>query len=170
MKLCENCGAVQSDERYYCVDCKGKLSKSLSEKETDKIASHLDKVGNNYLDKLSSLRATKADRIIGFLSLAGASAVFVQMLIYKENIENTPESLIAFILFITCSLESLFPKLLWNLEKFRLSFLINSADSAEPSDFYLTMRKIFIYIGFIIAVIAAVATAMNISGGSPVYF
>ncbi len=38
MKLCEKCGAHNSDERMFCVDCSEKLGKPLSLKQKNNTA------------------------------------------------------------------------------------------------------------------------------------
>jgi type I restriction enzyme S subunit len=37
MKVCKECGAVQQDERIFCIDCGEKLDEPISESEEEKI-------------------------------------------------------------------------------------------------------------------------------------
>lgn len=163
MKICKNCGAIQSDERFYCIECEDKLGAILSEKEKEKIEREIEKTGRRYLDKTSVIQVTVLQKLTGVLSLAGTLLIIILILIYKDNIGNILESLIALALFIFCSLEALLPKLVWNLGKLRYSFFTKSFQDTEPSDLYLSLRKVFIYISFFIAVIAAISIVINIS-------
>jgi hypothetical protein len=62
------------------------------------------------------------------------------MVIYRENLDYVPESLYSLLFFLLSSLKALVPKVLWAIEKFRLSFTINDADNAEPSNFYFIAK------------------------------
>ncbi len=42
MKICENCGAYNSDERFFCVDCSEKLGDSLSAAEEQRLDDRID--------------------------------------------------------------------------------------------------------------------------------
>ena len=118
LKLCEKCGAQQSDSRNFCIDCGELLANKLENNES--------KIMNN---KIDPLYVSIFDKIVGYISILS---------------------------FILCSSYALIPKFLWELKKDGLSFTINGAEDAEPSHYYLIMRRFSTYALFTIAIIALI--------------
>lgn len=162
MKICDKCGAQQSDARIFCVDCNEKLGDSISKDRLQEIKKEtqekIDKINN----KADPLYVNISDKVVGFVSLIGLVIILFFMIIYRHNLDNALESIYSIMFFVLCALNALAPKILWALEKFRLSLTISSADDAEPSDFYRIMRKIVIYGCFIFAVVFLVVTIFNL--------
>ena len=42
MKVCSKCGAINSDGKFFCVDCGEKLDDSLSENEQKRVEQKID--------------------------------------------------------------------------------------------------------------------------------
>ena len=144
MKICSKCGAKQSDDHNYCIDCSERLGNSISDVEEQKVMADLeiaiDKMDKK-MDNIDPLFVSVFDRIIGYCSLIGAFAAIVFLIVYKQNTEYVSKLVITTFCFLMCSFTALAPKILWTLDKIKLSFIINGADDAEPSDLYLITRK-----------------------------
>lgn len=162
MKICSKCGAQQSDTRIFCVDCGERLGDSLPEKASQVIEEETDNKINKLYNKTDPLYVSFLDKIVGFASLIGAVLMVIFMVVFRRNLEYVPESLYAIVLFLLSSLNALVPKILWAMEKIRLSFTINDSDNAEPSDFYLIMRKISIWICCGIGILFLVLSIINL--------
>ena len=57
-----------------------------------------------------------------------------------------------FVLGIVLGLNALLPKLVWLLEKLRLSATVDNTDDLIPSGWYIISRKLAIYLGAILVV------------------
>ena len=155
MKICDKCGAQQSDKRNNCIDCGNALGKPLSESELREVESEIrDKIDRSY-NASDPLYVSRADKIIGILSILG----FVITIIF---VNNSAELVFTLILFIFCAVNSLIPKINWTLEKIRLYFLIHDADNAHPSDLYFIMRKITLWTSFFIAITFLMISILNL--------
>lgn len=65
MKICDKCGAYNSDDRMFCVDCNEKLNDNDNENLQQDVQSKIDEL---YDKKLS---VNVFDKIIGSVSLLG---------------------------------------------------------------------------------------------------
>lgn len=153
MKICLKCGAQQTDNRNFCIDCGEKLGKSIPKKEAENIKLQTEDKIDKLYNKNDTLSVSVPDKIIGLSAIIGAIAASILSIIFKDNSANTPYAVSSVLLFIYCALNALLPKMMWTIEKVRLSFTIKAADNAIPSSFYLIMRKIAVYGCFIFAVI-----------------
>ncbi len=140
MKICAKCGAVNSDNKFFCVDCSEKLGDAVSELEQNKIEREIDSNIDNLYNDNDPLHVTLFDKIIGIMSIFGLVLCF-SLLFANVFIKADLKYLwISVFLFILSAIEALFPKFLWHLEKLRLSFTISNSDDAEPSTFYRFCR------------------------------
>ena len=57
-----------------------------------------------------------------------------------------------FVLGIVLGLNALLPKLVWLLEKLRLSATVDNTDDLIPSGWYIISRKLAIYLGAVLVV------------------
>ena len=163
MKICGKCGAQQSDARVFCIDCGERLGHSISNMQSEKIKAETEKKLNKMCRKTDPFYISILDRVIGYLSIIGILIALAYMILYRHRLEYATESIFTILCFICCSLSALLPKTLWALEKLGLSFTIYRADEAEPSYFYLVMRKISLYGCFIIAVIGLASTITHLT-------
>lgn len=161
MKLCNKCGAYNSDKRRNCVDCGEPLGKKLSAEEEAKIRkTTVEKIEKLY-NKKDPLYVSLYDKIFGILAVAGAVAFAVLMIINYINNRADQLLLIGFFILLLGALEAFVPKLSWALEKLRLGFSIDNADDAVPGVFYLYGRKIFITYTVVIGAIILIIKFSN---------
>ncbi len=140
MKVCANCNAVNSDNRFFCVDCGEKLDDALSENAQKRVEQAIDSNMENLYNDNDPLRVTLFDKIAGIMSIVGLVLCF-SLLFANAFIKADLKYLwLSVFLFILSAIEALFPKFLWHLEKLRLSFTISNSDDAEPSTFYRFCR------------------------------
>ncbi len=158
MKICTKCGAHYSDNKMFCIDCNEKLSDKLSKSEEDNIYSNLNKRIDKLYKNSYPIRITEFDRAIGFLSLIGVviSIVFIVINLCTNRSINT--YLYSLIFLLLSGVEALLPKLMWKIWRFRLFFIIKGADDAEPSEFYLAIRKIVIVFAAFIGITTLILT------------
>ncbi len=136
MKVCDKCGAYNSDDRMFCVDCNEKLNDNEDKNLQQDVQSKIDELYNK------KLSVTVFDKIIGSVSLVGVVAtiiVFISNAITQTSCEYLGW---AFITFALSSFEAFCPRIDWELEKLALSFRVSSSSDLEPSDFYFIRRKL----------------------------
>lgn len=141
MKICDKCGAYNSDDKMFCVDCSEKLGDAISQREETVIKNKL----NNKLEKLSNksdcFYVSLYDKILSAVSIAGIIFIIVLAFFGKFQ-EDATVFIISAVCFVSSAFESLFPKLAWQVEIFFLSFKTRDWENAEPSEYYILRRKI----------------------------
>ncbi len=160
MKVCAKCGAYNSDERFFCVDCNEKLGDKLSAADEQQKRDDLNGKIEEMVNKKDPLFVSKSDKILGFVSLVGALCSLVLIVIGWIAHRSVDLLWLGILFFLLAGIEALVPKVTWAIEKLRLSFFISDADSAEPSAFYTTCRKAAILIS---AVVGAVILVLNLA-------
>ena len=161
MKICEKCGAHNSDERSFCVDCNEKLGDKLSELQEKRLKNDLSEKIEGLYNKKDPLYVSRSDKIIGVLSLLGVLCSLVLMIIGKITERDFQIMWVGIVFFLLTSIEALMPRVTWELEKMRLSFTINGADDAEPSDFYIYCRKAAIIISAAVGIVILVFNILD---------
>lgn len=158
MKICTKCGAYNSNERIFCVDCSEKLGDKLSsidEKQTlDSVNEKIEEMYN----KKDPLYVSRVDKVMGLVSLIGVLCSVILIVIGKITERNFAILWVGVIFFLLASVDAFIPKVTWTIEKIRLSFIIQDVDNAEPSGFYVLCRKASIVISVLVGIsILAVA-------------
>ena len=161
MKICEKCGAVNSDSRTSCVDCGERLGAALTPIEEVKIEQSLD----NKLEKLYNnddpLYVSRFDKIVGGISLVGLAAGIILLIISAVTRRETALLWLGAIFFILSAVEAFIPQFNWAIEKMRLSFIIGNPYDATPSAFYKFSRKAAILIAAVTGIIMISLSASN---------
>lgn len=155
MKVCDKCGAYNSDDRMFCVDCNEKLNDNLIDSE--EIQSKIDELYN----KKDPLNVSVFDKVLGCVSLVGVVAtiiVFISNAITKTSCEYLGW---AFIAFALSSLDAFCPRVNWEFEKIHLSFHVSSSSDLEPSDFYIIRRKTAIIIATLLGILMLVINLLQ---------
>lgn len=157
MKICDKCGAYNSDDRMFCVDCDEKLDENEDENLQQDVKSKIDELYN----KKDPLNVSAFDKILGCISLIGVVAtiiVFISNAITQTNCTGLGW---AFIAFALSSLDAFCPRINWEFEKTRLSFHVNSSSDLEPSDFYFIKRKLAIIIALLLGIFMLVVNLLQ---------
>lgn len=144
MKLCNKCGAYNSDERRSCVDCGATLGEKLSVAEEAEIRKTTGEKIEKLYNRKDPLYVSLYDKIFGLFAVIGAVAFAVLMIINYVNNRADELLLMGFFIMLLGAFEAFVPKFSWALEKLRLGFSIDNADDAEPGVFYFYGRKMFI--------------------------
>ena len=153
MKICDKCGAFNSDDRMFCVDCNETLGEKISNAQEQKVRASISEQISELYNKKDPLYVSRFDKIMGIVALVGMTASLVLMIISIFTQIDIKIPLCALIFFLISVVEALIPKIMWELEKLRLSFTITGTDGLEPSDFYLKGRKIGIMSGIVLGAI-----------------
>ena len=162
MKVCEKCGAINNNERFFCSDCGEKLPAPVSKAYEAEINGRISDTGDKLMRESDPLAVTTFDRITGFVSVGGLLLAVVLLLVGARLQRFNPELILySMLFFIVGIISSFLPRLLWFFEKIRLSFTISSSENAEPSDWYLFWRKagnlLLCVFGFLLLLIAVIA-------------
>lgn len=147
MKICKKCGACQSDEKCFCVDCGEKLGASVSPEEEAKACRNVAEKVKKLERSGDDLSCSVFDRICGIGMLVMGAASGVLCLFPKFAGEGRGLLFTIFILGIVLGVSALTPKLAWELEKLKYSVSVESSEKASPSGFWLAFRKITVYGG-----------------------
>lgn len=153
MKICEKCGAFNSDDKMFCVDCNEKLSEKLSAVAEQKVRAELNEQIEEMYNKNDPLYVSLFDKVMGVIAVIGVVASLVFMLLISFTNQDFLLLLYALIFFAFSVVDALVPKIAWELEKLRLSFRIMGTDGLEPSVFYIIGRKIGIVAGIVLGAI-----------------
>lgn len=159
MKVCDKCGAYNSDDRMFCVDCDEKLDDNQFNSEDENTQQDIQSKIDELYDK--KLNVSVFDKIIGFVSLVGVVAtivVFISNAITQTSCEYLGWALIAFAL---SGFEAFCPRIDWELEKLALSFRVSSSSDLEPSDFYFIRRKSAIIIATLLGIFMLVINLLQ---------
>ncbi len=162
MKVCEKCGAINNNERFFCADCGEKLPAPASKAYETEINGRISNTGDRLIRESDPLSVTTFDRITGFVSVGGLLLSVVLLFVGARLQRFNPELILYSMLFFVVGIISSFlPRMLWFFEKIRLSFTISGSENAEPSDWYLFWRKagnlLLCVFGFLLLLIAVIA-------------
>lgn len=162
MKVCEKCGAINNNERFFCTDCGEKLPAPVSKAYEAEINGRISDTGDKLMRESDPLAVTTFDRITGFVSVGGLLLAVVLLFVGARLQRFNPELILySMLFFIVGIISSFLPRLLWLFEKIRLSFTISGSENAEPSDWYLFWRKagnlLLCVFGFLLLLIAVIA-------------
>lgn len=139
MKKCKYCGTIVKENDSICAYCGEHLvipeqDHTLKSDQTSRM-----------LDKMDDFYLTPGDKVSSILQASGIlTSIFMLIKSYPS------ELLIAIIILGVAFINNIFPKLLWEIEKLRLSFTMNDAEKATPSPIYLLGRKLNCYISLVI--------------------
>jgi len=141
MKICAKCGAFNSDNRSFCIDCGKKLGKAVSSLEEEKALSAVNENLTRLENKYDPLYVNLFDKIVGIFSLILALITFIYIIVSFFIGEKTGILWFSLIAFILASLEALFPEIMWAIEKVRLSLYTSDIEDALPGRFYYYSKK-----------------------------
>ena len=144
MKVCKECGAVQQDERIFCIDCGEKLDEPISESEEEKITEEISQTISEQYEKNDPLGVDISMKIAACLNVAAAIFSLIVFLISNNQIQ----SLIwfSFICYAFSFTDALFPEFIWILTKFRDFFRYDNFDDLQPSFLYCKIRRIGVWV------------------------
>ena len=71
MKVCEKCGAINNNERFFCADCGEKLPAPVSKAYEAEINGRISDTDDKLMRESDPLAVTTFDRITGFVSVGG---------------------------------------------------------------------------------------------------
>ena len=161
MKVCEKCGAINNNGRFFCADCGEKLPAPASKAYETEINGRISDAGDKLMRESDPLSVTTFDRITGFVSVGGLLLAVVLLVCARLQRFNPELILYSMPFFVVGIISSFLPRMLWFIEKIRLSFTISDSENAEPSDWYLFWRKagnlLLCVFGFLLLLIAVIA-------------
>lgn len=151
MKKCIRCGCFNSDKRTVCADCGQHLGDAIN-------------IGDAELEAIMAEAAEKSDpftfktrhKVVFILSLLLIAADIV--LAFFSSI--TPiAAFISVLCGAACAAVSGFPKILWKIYKFFLSFSVYG--KMEPSESWFICREISVFGYFSVGLIAFLYGLLN---------
>lgn len=77
MKICDKCGALNSDNRFFCVDCSEKLGDPVSAREQQSIEQEINSGIETIYNRNDPLYVSLFDRVMGIISLIGIAVSLV---------------------------------------------------------------------------------------------
>ncbi|MBQ8753208.1 MAG: hypothetical protein IJZ13_08910 [Clostridia bacterium] len=145
MKLCEKCGAINADDRFFCVDCDTKLGDPLSDTQEAAMERQLDDTLEKQYDKTDALHVSWFDKLMAAFSGVGAVTHIVLLIVHAPK-HTLPEgwgyaTLLCLLLSAATILDCLCPRLGWELTRHRTSMWANGADELTPNTVYLHGRR-----------------------------
>ncbi len=157
MKICDKCGAYNSDDRMFCVDCDEKLDDNEDKNLQQEVQSKIDELYN----KKDPLNVSVFDKVLGCISLVGVVATIIVFILNAITQTSCDYLGWAFITFALSSFEAFCPRIDWELEKLSLSFHVNGSSDLEPSDFHFIRRKIAIILFLLLGIFMLVVNLLQ---------
>lgn len=154
MKICEKCGAHNSDNRVFCIDCGETLGDKISDLHERQIRKGIDEKIEKMYNKGDPLVINLFEKIFGGIAAIGTlvAVVFIIInLIKGRSIEYLFGSIFVFALAM---FEAFLPKISWALERRQVSIYANGADGLQPNDYYFITKRIAITLLTVAGVIA----------------
>ncbi len=142
MKLCEKCGTPQKDENFRCVECGAILPGPLSEKDEEIIEEQISDFIRDAVDKSDDFHVGTKEKILIAVDILGIILSFVVMIFFSPQTGGDAICLWCAVIYALGAVNTAFPKLGWALERLRMARYIDNAYDLEPSDWYITSRKI----------------------------
>lgn len=150
MKRCEICGNYESDDQLICSRCESALGFPLSKEEEQEIRSMNDKFGKGLKAKSDPLYVSVSDKIAGVLALLGCAASIVYSIILRNMYELPPYLLLYVLAYGVVAVDAFYPNFFWILEKRTASRILDNAKITNPSAFYITRRRWWLWVGLLI--------------------
>ncbi len=162
MKICHSCGAYNSDERMFCVDCNEMLDSRLSDEHQEEMENKIKSTTEKLYNRNDPLHISLYDKIVGIGCIAASALLLVLgfALMLKNRGEAYPFVLMLF--GVVGSLEAFAAQMGWNLELMRLSIHYNNVDDLTPSSFYKFSRKFSETVCLIICIVGIVITLASV--------
>jgi len=139
--ICDSCGYKNDDYAKSCIGCGTVLKPKLSDEE-------LSYMLNRMSDRSDPLTASRFDKKIGLVFFSFSLIILLVCLIFSAQ---PFISAIATILAIVGGIVARYPKVIWEINKLRLSVYAN-ADDITPTDFWSLSRKISYWILFVFTI------------------
>lgn len=122
----------------------------MSAEEEKKADEELDARIENLYNRGDPLHVGCFDRVCGGIHLAGMAALLTVLALYAGNIfpagntypETVPLALAGLLFFLAGTVEALFPRVTWALERFCMSFWADGAEDLTSSHFYFVCRRV----------------------------
>ena len=156
MKICDNCGAYNSDKRKLCVDCGETLGDKISEREEQQIRQNIGAKIEKMYNKKDPLYVSTFDKLVGAVSIIGIILCVVFTVKNYSNHKSSEYLLWAIFYFALSGFEAFVPKLSWCIEQIRLSRYVEDADNIRPSVLYFYSRKLFIIVAAVNGIVSVV--------------
>ncbi len=142
MKLCPKCGTMNSDSKFFCVECNEELGDSLTENEESAITRKVNKKLKKSYNRLDTFHVSLFDKIMGIACIISSIILIVTYVLWSDG-DWPLIFLILGLLFLGIGIvEAIFPAFAWRCQKFTLSFTMSNSSQAEPSEWYIIARKI----------------------------
>lgn len=119
MKVCEKCGAINNNERFFCADCGEKLPAPVSKAYETEINKQIADAGERLADKTNQLTVTPFYKATGFVSVGGLLLSVVLLLVGARLQKFNPELILYSIpFFVVGIISSFFPICFGSLKKY----------------------------------------------------
>lgn len=154
MKRCPKCHAIQSGNRFFCIDCGARLDAPLSPEDARKTEEEIADTLSDLSEGAEILRLTKAGRVIGYISVAAVTALIAALLLidrcgYRVGEMFSVSMLLAIVAFGGAALFALGSRFLWWVETQRERLLYGEmpAPSMSWATLMAVLRNIFLIAG-----------------------
>ncbi len=141
MKFCKKCGAINSDDRFFCVDCNEKLGDQLSSADEEKARKGIRGKMEKMYNRRDPLYVGVVEKIMGIISLAGILCYLLLIPIGKITQREFNSIGVGIFVLLIAAVEALFPKFGWALQKLSWRLHARNVDDLEPTSFYMFMSK-----------------------------
>lgn len=147
--ICDSCGYKNDDNAKSCIGCGTVLKPKMNDEE-------LSYMLNRMSDRSDTLTASRLDKMMGLVFFSLSLIILLVCLIFSDQ---PSIGVIAAILALVGGIVARYPKVIWEINKLRLSLYAN-ADEITPTDFWSLSRKISYWILFVFAIVFTVISLL----------
>lgn len=147
--ICDSCGYKNDDNVKSCIGCGTVLNPKMRDEE-------LSYMLNQMSDRSDTLTASYLDKIIGLVFFSLSLIILLVCLIFSAQ---PSIGVIATVLAIVGGIVARYPKVIWEINKLRISMYAN-ADDITPTDFWSLSRKISYWILFVFTITLTVISLL----------
>ncbi len=147
MKLCKNCGAIQSDNHANCIDCGERLGLPLSKREEEEQERRISKNIKRLLNRKDYFYISKIDKIVAGLLFSGVIIFALIRMIGGVKLVEADKFFTMFTAAFAAAAAVclVIPQIPWELYKLKYLFLIDNPDDMQPNELALYMRRFYPY-------------------------
>ena len=95
MKKCDNCGAVQGNDRIFCVDCGERLGRPMSTAEAQAHEAEMSGTLSRMAERTEDFYVSPAARVLGIVSILCAMLLILMLPLLSGRIDSAQRKYLA---------------------------------------------------------------------------
>ncbi len=130
MKICKKCGALNSNNKWFCVDCGATLPKKLSATEEKQMHTEINDQIEEMYNQKDPYYINAFDKVTGVIAILGLIAIFafIEFSAFTNREHSLEAAVYAIAFFAVAILDSFVPHLALVFERIRLGIRFDGTE------------------------------------------